>query len=63
MSGDLISLSQAARELEIDRATLRKWLIEAGYQLPAVERGSKFLIDEAICKRVIEARSLQRKAA
>lgn len=59
MSGDLISLSQAARELDIHRATLRKWLIDAGYQLPQVERGSKLLIDEAVFKRVIAARSLQ----
>lgn len=56
VSGDLISLSQAARELAVKRQTLRQWLIDAGYRLPQVERGSKFLIDEAVVRRVIEAR-------
>jgi predicted site-specific integrase-resolvase len=41
------SIRQAAKVIGISRATLRRWLeIDLGYQMPAIDRGSKFLLTD-----------------
>ena len=40
------SLSEAARILNVQRVTLKRWLREVGILLPCVRRGSKTMIRE-----------------
>jgi len=56
-----LSLRQAAKQLGVDRHTLRKWLVEdLGRQFPAVRRGSKYLVrDEDLLRLERQRRGLE----
>jgi len=62
------SLRKAAKEIGVDRHTLKLWLTEIAIVLPPVRRGSKVLIRESDLERVMRKRtarsdwSLLRKA-
>ena len=52
------SLSEAAKYLGINRATLRRWITESGYDI-RVPRGSKFLLSTSDLHRVLAGHSMQ----
>jgi len=57
------SLSSAARQIGVDRSTLRRWLIQEGILVPRVRRGGKVMIRERDVQRVVEKRRDARTAA
>lgn len=52
-----ISLRKAARDVGVDRSTMKRWLEEElGFKFPRVRHGAKLLVAEADVLRVLARR-------
>jgi excisionase family DNA binding protein len=56
------SLSEAARQVGVDRRALKRWLAQEGIWLPRVRHGAKVLIRERDIERVLARRRDARAA-
>lgn len=61
VSGDPISLREAARRTGIDRFTLRTWLEDAGFHVPSVGHGSKVFILDADLRTALALHMVHRR--
>jgi excisionase family DNA binding protein len=58
-----MSLREAGRQTGISRQTLRRWLEDAGFLMPAIKRGSKILVSDSDLRVVLAIHTPRRAAS